>query len=75
MCETALLDVQAKLALHGNFMLLAGDDAQLPPIEVFDKVPRFLDSDLFKCLAHPYRIECLQAQLSAPARLQYALPS
>ena len=51
MAETALLDVLAKLSLHGNFMLLCGDDAQLPPIEVFDNVPRFLDSDLFKCLA------------------------
>ena len=46
MCETALLDVLAKLALQDNYMLLAGDDAQLPPIEVFDNVPRFLDSDL-----------------------------
>ena len=36
MAETALLDVLAKLALHGNFMLLCGDDAQLPPIEVLD---------------------------------------
>ena len=51
MAETALLDVLAKLALHNNFMLLCGDDAQLPPIEIFDNVPLFLGSDLFKSLA------------------------
>ena len=74
MCETALLDVLAKLALHGNFMLLAGDDHQLPPIEVFDTVafgdarvhvPRFIDSDLFKCLA-PIRIELNVCKRSCP---------
>ena len=50
MAETALLDVLAKLSLHGGFMLLCGDSFQLPPIEQFDEVPPFLESDLFKCL-------------------------
>ena len=65
LCETALLDVLAKLALQGNFMLLAGDDAQLSPIEVFDNVPRFIDSDLYKCLA-PIRIELTVCKRSDP---------
>ena len=65
MAETALLVLLAKLALHGNFMLLAGDDAQLPPIEAFDNVPRFIDSDLFKCLA-PIRIELNVCKRSCP---------
>ena len=63
MCETALLDVLAKLALHGNFMLLAGDDAQLPPIEILGDVPPLLDSDLLKCLA-PRRIELVVCKRS-----------
>ena len=33
MVENSLLDVVAKVALNNDFMIFAGDDAQLPPIE------------------------------------------
>ena len=59
MCECSLLDVVAKIGLTKPMMILAGDDAQLPPIGNFWHgmvPPALMESDLIRDLV-PIRLE------------------
>ena len=58
-CPNSLLDVVSRIALNNHFMIFAGDDAQLPPINDLyhgQGVPPLMTSDLLKVVA-PIRIE------------------
>ena len=59
MVENSLLDVVSRIALNNHFMIFAGDDCQLPPINDLyhgQSVPSLMTSDLLKTIA-PIRIE------------------
>ncbi len=75
MCEIALLDVVARIALNNDYMILAGDDAQLPPIHDFyhnQRPPSFMDSDLLQGIA-PVRIELSVCKRSHVALRNFGL--
>ena len=75
MCENGLLDVVARVALNNDFMIISGDDAQLPPIQDFyhgQRPPSFMDSDLLKGIA-PVRIELNVCKRSNAALYDFGL--